>query len=106
MLEISNILNEIAQLLEQCDYHDRKKIHSLRKWAEHLASNSPVHEKVSTLLKVKSIIAGMNSLSDIRLSFPASSVDCTEEANLELNEMTMKLDRLVLEKLGSYKENS
>ncbi|MCD4739000.1 MAG: hypothetical protein K8R89_07045 [Anaerolineae bacterium] len=99
MREIPSILNRIAQLLDTCDYPDRKKINSLRKWGTNLLSVSSNQEELEILSTIQKVIAGMNSLSDIRLLPPVYSGMLASEANQQLYGMIVELDNLVRKKL-------
>ncbi|MDX9955625.1 MAG: hypothetical protein BWY63_03135 [Chloroflexi bacterium ADurb.Bin360] len=100
MAEIPSILLKIAQLLEDCDYADHKKIVCLKQWANDLLSTSSEHAELETLAAIQGVIAGMNSLSDIYLSPPACSSTPKSEANQMLSKLIIDLDRCVRRKLG------
>ncbi|MDY0019334.1 MAG: hypothetical protein RBT47_04955, partial [Anaerolineae bacterium] len=83
-MEISDILCEIAQLLEVCGYPDPIKAVRLKQWADDLRVSNSSQQRVEILTKVKNVIAGMNSLSDIYLVPATRSEFSTNKANRKL----------------------
>lgn len=99
---ITDLLLEIARLLEICEYPDSIKAIRLKEWANALLSAGSEQKGVEILLKIKSVIAGMNSLSDIYLAPPSCAGVSNIEANRKLCSLVTDLDRQIQNVLNTH----